>query len=122
MSTVAAAAAVVNDSSYLPAETLQLTDAAIANLTSLSLTNISLFEFGDSSSTASKRAATGECKIFPGDSEWPADSTWDVLNLLTGEALIKTVPLASPCYDDWGNYNADECAYLTDQWTNSSLQ
>ncbi|KAJ4416694.1 hypothetical protein N0V82_006603 [Gnomoniopsis sp. IMI 355080] len=121
VSTVAAAAAVVNNSNHLPAETLQLTDAVIANLTSLSLTNISLFDFGDSSSTAPKRAAAAECKTFPGDSGWPADLTWDVLNLMTGEALIKTVPLASPCYDDWGKYDVDECAYVTNQWTNSSL-
>lgn len=117
---------VVNDS-YLPAETLQLTDAVISNLTSLSLTNISLFNFGDSGSTNTKRtaaaaAADAECKTFPGDAAWPDESTWGVLNLLTGEALIKTVPLASPCYNDWGNYDADECAFLNEQWTNSSLQ
>lgn len=115
----------VGNGGYSPAETLQLTDAVIFNLTSLSLTNISLFNFGDSGTTDTKStaaAATAECKTFPGDAAWPDESTWDVLNLLTGEALIKTVPLASPCYDDWGNYDADECAFLNDQWTNSSLQ
>lgn len=118
----------MDNDNYLPAETLQLTDAVVSNLTSLSLTNISLFNFGDSSSTDTERtaaaaaAATAECKAFPGDAAWPDESTWDVLNLLTGEALIKTVPLASPCYDDWGNYDADECAFLNEQWTNSSLQ
>lgn len=116
----------MDNDSYFPAENLQLTDAVISNLTSLSLTNISLFDFGDSNSTSTKSAAAAaaaaECKTFPGDAAWPDESTWDVLNLLTGEALIKTVPLASPCYDNWGNYDAVECAYLNEQWTNSSLQ
>lgn len=117
----------MDNDKYFPAETLRLTDAVISNLTSLSLTNISLFYFGDSNFTSTKRdavvdAAAVECKTFPGDAAWPDESTWDVLNLLTGEALIKTVPLASPCYDNWGTYDAVECAYLGEQWTNSSLQ
>lgn len=94
----------------------------LANLTSLVLSNVSLFDFADGASTTSKRAAATGCKTFPGDASWPSDLIWDVFDLLTGGALIKTVPLASPCYDNWGNYDAVECAYLLDQWTNSSLQ
>lgn len=123
-SNVAAAAALVDTGSYLPAETLQLTDAVITNLSSLSLSEIALFAFADSNTTTTKRAtaSSDDCKSFPGDSSWPADLAWDVLDLLTGGALIKTVPLASPCYHDWGNYDATECAYITEQWTNSSFQ
>lgn len=122
MSTVAAAAEAVDQSSYLPAETLQLTDAVISNLTSLSLTNISLFDFGDGNSSTTRRTSVAECKTFLGDSEWPTDLTWDVFDLLTGGALIKTVPLASSCYHTWGNYDAEKCAYVTEQWTVSTLQ
>lgn len=123
-STVAAAAMTVNQSTYSTAETQQLTDAVIANLTSLSLTNVSLFDFGDSVSATTKRAAAAasQCKSFPGDASWPTDTIWDVFDILTGGALIQTVPLASSCYDNWDNYDAAECAYITDQWTNSSLQ
>lgn len=85
------------------------------------MTNISLFDFADESSTG-KRTAAGECKTFPGDASWPDDIVWNVLDLLSGGALIKTIPLASPCYDGWGNYDAATCAYVTEQWTNSSFQ
>lgn len=114
----------MDGSGYLPLETVQLTDAVISNLTSLSLTNISLFDFGDinASTTATKRTAPGECKTFPGDAAWPSDLVWDVLDLLVGGALIKTVPLASPCYDSWGNYDANECAYVTEQWQEPTIQ
>lgn len=119
-STLAAAAEKVSGSD-LAAENLQLTDAVISNLTNLAVTNISLFGFADESAP-SKRAVAGECKTFPGDASWPDDVVWNVFDLLAGGALIETVPLASPCYDSWGNYDAETCAYITDQWSNSSLQ
>lgn len=97
-----------------------LTDAVLANLTALSLSNISLFSFS-SRDTLSKRAASAECKTYPGDVLWPNELIWTVFYLLTGKALIKDVPLASVCYDSWGTYDADECAYITEQWTNVSL-
>ena len=61
------------------------------------------------------------CKVFPGDPSWPDDSTWSLLNQSTGGAVIKTIPIAAPCYPGLF-YNSDECAYVTAQWTNSSLQ
>lgn len=121
-STVAAAVAQVQSDKHSTAEALQLTDDVLANLTFLSLSNVSLFDFANGDSITSKRGAATGCKTFPGDAGWPSDVIWDVFDLLTGGALIKTVPLASPCYDSWGNYDAVECAYLSEQWTNSSLQ
>lgn len=112
----------MDDSDYLPAEAVQLTDAVISNLTSLALTNISLFNFGDTISSQTKRNDAAQCKTFPGDAAWPIDLIWDIFDLLTGGALIKTIPLASPCYDNWGNYDAEECAYVTEQWTVSTIQ
>lgn len=63
------------------------------------------------------------CKIFPTDESWPSDAQWALLNKTTNGALIKTVPLASPCYiSPFSDFNTNECTYITAQWTNSSLQ
>ncbi|KAL1845367.1 hypothetical protein VTK73DRAFT_619 [Phialemonium thermophilum] len=103
----------------LPAETVQLTDSVLANLTDLQLSNISLFSF-DNGSAVAKRSLFSGCKTYPGDLLWPSQIVWDVFNLLLGGALIKTVPFASPCYQDFHNYDAAKCAYLTNNWSNYS--
>lgn len=126
-STVAPAAANVSaDSSAAPvqlfsAETAQLSDEVLANLTNLQLSNISLFSF-DANDTSSKarRSLFGSCKTYPGDLLWPSTLLWDVFDLLLGGALIQTKPFASPCYDDFGNYNAAQCATVTNNWSNDS--
>ena len=62
-------------------------------------------------------------QTFPGDLLWPNRIVWRVLDLLTGgDTLIRTVPLSAPCYNDWGVYDEDRCAFITEQFTNSSLQ
>ncbi|ORY59448.1 uncharacterized protein BCR38DRAFT_351380 [Pseudomassariella vexata] len=123
LSTVAPAAEVISgNSGLLDEETSQLTDAVLANLTDLSLTNISLFAFADSiTSKKDRRAPSESCKTYPGDASWPNNMTWGMLDLLTGGALIKTVPIASPCYNNWGNYDAARCKYVTDKFSNVSL-
>jgi hypothetical protein len=121
-STVAPAVEVVDSATYSAAETQQLTDDVLANLTSLELSNITLFGFGSTNDSTSSKRSSWSCKTVPGSALWPIGIVWDVFDLLLGGALIKTVPLASPCYDDWGNYNEAECAVITDQWTNSTLQ
>lgn len=90
----------------------------LSNLTSLSLTNISLFNFDGSEAQS---AQVEGCKVFPGDARYPSKTEWDVFQLLTGGSLIKTVPLASVCYETWGTYDAEQCAHVTDQWANVSL-
>lgn len=97
-----------------------LTDAVLANLTEQGVSNISLFEFA-SDSESQKRAALGQCKTAPGDFLWPGSTIWALLNLLTGGATIKNVPLASVCYTSWGNYDADRCAWVTEQWSDVDL-
>ncbi|KAL2020618.1 hypothetical protein VTK56DRAFT_8108 [Thermocarpiscus australiensis] len=117
--TVAPAAAVV-DGDEDPAK-LQLTDSVIANLTSLELSDIHLFQF-DTNDTSQpvKRTNVGECKTYPGDSNWPSRLAWTVFNLLTGGALIETVPIGAVCYPSSGAYDAAKCADIINHWTESA--
>ena len=98
-------------------ETLQLTQSVLTNLTNLALTNIKLFEYPTTTT-----GSTADCKVFPGDPYWPSPVAWEILNVLSGNALIKTVPLAAPCYSDWPEYNAATCASITSQWNDPHLQ
>ncbi|KAK3314818.1 hypothetical protein B0H66DRAFT_535705 [Apodospora peruviana] len=99
-------------------ETTQLTDAAIA---STGASGKDLFAFGtDSPVTALKPPAA--CKLFPGDSLWPAKPIWNLFNATLGGALIQTVPLAAPCYSNWpGVTNPAMCQYVTDHWSDPHL-
>lgn len=107
--------------SSLGPEALQLTEAVLANLTTVQLSNASLFSFA-AGGDMKERALTSGCKTFPGDRLWPADVIWNVLDLLLGGSLIRATPVASPCYDNFDNYDAERCAFVADQWTNSTLQ
>ncbi|KAH9211451.1 FAD binding domain-containing protein [Leptodontidium sp. 2 PMI_412] len=105
-----------------PSETLQLTDAVIANLTDLELSNITLFSFEDSpANKLRKRTIFGKCKTYAGDFLYPSTLVWKVFDVLLGGALIKTVPYAAPCYDDFGNFNKAKCDFLTSNWANGSI-
>ncbi|KAG8169471.1 hypothetical protein KVR01_000216 [Diaporthe batatas] len=97
-----------------------LTDAVLASLTEKGISNVSLFEFA-SGGKPQKRAARGQCKTAPGDFLWPGRTIWELFNLLTGGAIIQNVPLASVCYTSWGNYDARECARVTEQWADVDL-
>ncbi|KAL7952396.1 hypothetical protein V8C34DRAFT_310046 [Trichoderma compactum] len=60
----------------------------------------------------------GQCKPLPGDKGWPSQAEWDAFaKALGGSALIRTVPLAAPCYKSWGVYDAGKCASITSNWT-----
>ena len=107
-------------------ETLQLTDAVIANLTALELSDIGLFTFADSPAVeetallVEKRAAA-VCKTYPGDALWPSEFVWTLFDILLGGALIETIPYAAPCYDDFGNFDKSKCDFLTNNWVNGSI-
>lgn len=120
-----AAEPVVTSSESLKEETVQLTEAVLANLTDLSLSNISLFDF-ETTTAGEKRSGKArdftKCKTYPGDALWPSTIVWKVFNLLTGFAVSETVPIGASCYDDFGNYDAARCEYITSQWTNSTIQ
>lgn len=104
------------------AETVQLTTEVLQNLTTqLNDTTVSYFNFGNDTTTTTKRSATG-CKVFPGDRAWPVDILWDIFDLLLGGRLIKTVPSASSCYSAWGDQDAAKCAYVNSEWTDSHFQ
>ncbi|GKT41179.1 uncharacterized protein ColSpa_01360 [Colletotrichum spaethianum] len=55
----------------IPEETIQLTNAVLANLTKLELSNISLFTFAESQLTQKRATPNNKCKTFPGDLLYP---------------------------------------------------
>lgn len=102
---------------------LVLTDDIIAQLTSQELTNISLFAFPDNSTTGDvKRSISDSCKTFPGDLLWPIPVVWKVFDLLTGGALIKTVPIGAACFKKSGHYDATKCNDILANWNESPTQ
>ncbi|EHL03696.1 FAD-binding protein [Glarea lozoyensis ATCC 20868] len=105
---------------FSEAEKFQLTDAVLANLTNLQLTNISLFNFADDNAPLKDSNFTG-CKTFPEDLSWPSKSVWGVLDLLTGSSLIETVPIGAVCYKNNKHYNAKKCSTVLSEWTTSEL-
>ncbi|KAI1756127.1 hypothetical protein F4782DRAFT_537917 [Xylaria castorea] len=60
--------------------------------------------------TTSSRAAK-ECKSFPGDANWPSESSWAQLNASIGGVLLKPKPAASPCYPG-PDHDAARCQFL----------
>ncbi|KAL7269882.1 hypothetical protein RUND412_007436 [Rhizina undulata] len=90
-----------------PFETVVLTEKAVENYPELQFANGTV--------------ASAACKILPSDSTWPSQSVWNVVNSLTGNALISTVPSAASCYNDWGVYDASQCTYVTNEWSNSDF-
>lgn len=92
----------------------------LANLTDLMLSNVSLFYFDDDSSSE-KRSTSSSCKTLPGDAAYPKKSAWKVLDILSGGALIKTVPLGSACYDG-EHYDEEKCTFLINNWNKSDTQ
>ncbi|GJC87857.1 FAD-linked oxidoreductase sor8 [Colletotrichum liriopes] len=107
--------------SDIPEEITRLTDAVLANLTQLELSNISLFTFADSQAAQKRAEPNNKCKTFPGDPLYPNELVWKVFDLLTGGALIKTIPLGAACYAG-EHYDAERCQYLLDNWSNSDTQ
>jgi hypothetical protein len=77
-----------------------------------------LFAFNTKGPTLS----SGECKPGPGDSAWPSLEEWDALDEALGRALIRTVPLAAPCYLNWGVYDTNKCEAILANWTSPYLQ
>ncbi|KAJ5502342.1 FAD linked oxidase N-terminal [Penicillium fimorum] len=103
-------------------EKVQLTESVLSDVSAAlqNSTVANMFAFA-SESTVPKRSVPHSCKVMPGDSWWPVDLIWDVFDILLGGSLIKTVPLASYCYPDWPQYNADKCASVSANWLNSNL-
>ncbi|PVH96316.1 putative 6-hydroxy-D-nicotine oxidase [Periconia macrospinosa] len=101
------------------AQTIQIGRNVIAvldNLKSLQLSNASFFDFGPTG----KVYSSGMCKPAPGDADWPSPDTWNTLNLLTGGALISTVPLGAACFQG-EHYDAVRCAVILERWDDPHL-
>jgi hypothetical protein len=81
-----------------------------------------LFAFDNGTDVDPNRRMSGECKVFPGDTDWPSSTTWAVFDKLLDGALIKTTPIAAPCYQNLGVYDAAKCAALRSNFTNPYLQ
>ncbi|KAF2135645.1 uncharacterized protein K452DRAFT_281229 [Aplosporella prunicola CBS 121167] len=98
-------------------EKTQLHDTDIQTLPTI---HRSLFAF-DNNSSSQVPHNEGRCKVYPTDQSWPSPDAWAALNTLTSDALIKvTAPQAAPCYPG-AEYNAEICADLTANWTNSFI-
>jgi hypothetical protein len=110
------------------AEAVQLTDEALqaASAQANSSTDVlALFGFENSTSAANTRRLaqrSGKCKVFPGDWNYPSSLVWNIFDLLLGGALIKTTPVAAPCYKDFGVYDEAKCADITARFTTANLQ
>ena len=100
--------------------TFQLTDAVLAELSAQELSNISLFKFPEEDTA--KRSLFSGCKTYPGDFLWPSKLVWKVLNLLTGGALIETVPIGAVCYPNSEHYDVAKCNDIIENWTKSETQ
>ena len=110
------------DTSSVPllAEQFQLTDAVLANLTELELSDISHFQFPDAA--IDNQPDFSDCKTFPGDRLWPSSLVWKVFDLLTGGALIKTIPIGAVCYENHEHYDVAKCDELLEHWTETGTQ
>ncbi|KAE8415272.1 hypothetical protein BDV36DRAFT_311144 [Aspergillus pseudocaelatus] len=122
--TAAATTISPKSTTLFPAETVQLTNEVLADLSSnIRNANVSdVFKFADhyTDLTLSKKIPRS-CKVMPGDVSWPSNLLWDIFDTLLGKRLIKTVPLAAYCYSDWPEYDADKCTSITSQWAVSNL-
>jgi hypothetical protein len=98
---------------FFPYESIQLTEGAPI------LSKAPAFAFGHGLGSYS----TTTCKILPGDADWPTQSAWNVFNASVNGALIRTVPIAAPCYDtEWGPKDTARCDEIVSKFTTSSLQ
>lgn len=52
-----------------------------------------------------------ECKVFPGDANWPSESEWARLNASINGVLLKPKPAASPCYPG-PDHDQARCQFL----------
>lgn len=111
---------------YFPWEKSQLTRAGIANLSaSTNATFASLFDFAtaENGTNLEENLQQRSCKLMPGDSAWPSESTWDAFDALLGDkALIKAIPAAAVCYPSWPEYDETACTALDEVWEDPTWQ
>lgn len=121
---LSSAGAIISDTTLLPEETIQLTESALAQSVyelSRQFGNRNIPTVFHFASNASSKRATSRCKTYADDSLWPTEWVWQIFDVLLGGALLEVPPIASPCYTNWGNYDAATCQSISDGFTNSNL-
>ena len=122
----AAAAVQAADPDLFNFEKTQLTAGTLANAqgSGLDAGNLtSLFGPASSSQSSGGKKEPSRCKAYPGTPEWPSDLVWKAFNGLLGGALIKTVPLAAPCFNNWPAVrDPARCASISARWNDFRLQ
>ena len=107
-------------------ETNALTDGTLKSLiasTPGAAANDALFAFDDARISTLDRLKSGACQVFPGGADWPSQAVWHVFDKLLGEgALIETVPLAAPCYQNLVVFSTEKCAAVRSGWADPYLQ
>jgi hypothetical protein len=81
----------------------------------------------DDSTLLVERSGASDCKCYPGQACWPAQSAWDLLNLTLSGQLIKYVPAAAPCHNSFegkATYDAGQCSVINGPsgWTTEEFQ
>ncbi|KAH3945651.1 hypothetical protein HBH70_122520 [Parastagonospora nodorum] len=106
-----------------PFEAVQFTEEVLerASTQSNSHVNITgLFGFDDNTDIHLEHLS-GTCKVFPGDQNYPDALVWSEFDHLLGNALIETTPVAAPCYQSSGMYDALKCADISARFTTPDL-
>lgn len=93
-------------------EKVQLTED---DLQSLGRGHNQLFKFYKE---MTEKPSQAECKVFPGDPDWPEQEIWDTVNFLMDGQLLHPRPEASVCYEG-SSFNSTACDLKTANWTNS---
>ncbi|KAE8448784.1 hypothetical protein EG329_008786 [Mollisiaceae sp. DMI_Dod_QoI] len=68
------------------------------------------------------RSEYKECRVSPGDEDWPDDASWNELNNTMNGALLKPIPVASVCYNStsYNNFEAGNCEAVTSNWSTTA--
>ena len=81
-----------------------------------------LFLLSLAAATTVVAVASSQCRVIPGDEDWPQPKDWASLNKTLHGRLIESVPAASVCHDaPFNDYDAEKCAELQSTWHQNKL-
>lgn len=66
--------------------------------------------------------ASPVCKVTPYDAEWPTHADWASLNSSIDHQLLRTVPVASSCWNGNPFRSSVSCSAVKSGWVNASWQ
>lgn len=84
------------------------------------ITRVLFLAFLVGATSAGQTSTSFHCRCMPFDSCWPSVREWSQFNSTVNGRLIRTIPLAAPCHDP--SYNASQCEYVQDSWTQPAFQ